>query len=105
MLIIDNLTDLIEPDLFIGKEIGNSSLKGKIISFANYNIQMEIIKLNDKYYERYLDVGKVYPMFRHTYWNGNLLLWEVKPESMKRQVSQVLLQWEKDIGWSWDLDQ
>jgi hypothetical protein len=101
MLLID---DLNEPNLFIGKEIGTSSLKGKIISFDDNNIKMKIITLHDELYERYFDLNEVYPLFKHTYWTGNLLLWEVNPESMKRQYSQILLQWEKDIGWTWDLD-
>lgn len=92
------------PNLFVGKLIGDKHLKGKVVSFDEDNIMMEIVLLNNEYYERYLDLGKTYPLFRHTHWNGDLLLWEVKPEAMKRDVSQILLQWEKDIGWTWDLD-
>lgn len=103
-----NMNDKKAPNLFVGKEIGDSTLKGRVISFDDNNIEMEIIKLNDPHgrYERYMDVGKRYPLFRHEYWTfeRGLMLWEVKPESMKRDVSQILLQWEKDIGWNWDLD-
>lgn len=96
------------PNLFVGKEIGDHVLKGRVISFDDDGIEMEIIELNDPHgrYGRYMDVGKKYPMFRHKYWTfeRGLMLWEVDPKSMKRDVSQILLQWEKDIGWTWDLD-
>lgn len=93
------------PNIFIGKEIGTLHLKGKVISFDNDTMQMQIIELSDKYYERYLDLGKTYPMFRHQQWSleEGLILWEVDPLSMKRDVSQLLLQWEEYIGWCWDL--
>lgn len=96
--------DLDKPNLFVGKKIGNKFLEGKVISFDENNIQMEILMVNDKYFERYLDAGKTYPLFRHQDWNGDLLLWEVDPASMKRDVSQILLQWESEVGWTWDLD-
>ena len=92
------------PNLTIGKLIGNSRIEGKIISFDDDNIQIEITSVEDKYYQRYVDKGKTYPLFQHKYWTGDLLLWEVKPSAMKRDVSQLLLQWQKDIGWTWDLD-
>jgi len=96
------------PNLFLGKEIGDSTLKGKVISFDENNIEMEIIELNDKHgrFERYFDIGKRYPIFRHQHWTfeRGLMLWEVEPSSMKRDVSQILLQWEEGIGWTWDLD-
>ncbi len=92
------------PNLFIGKLIGNSRLEGKIISFDTKNIIIEIIKLNDKIFEKYLDLNKTYSLFRHEWWTDNLIVWEIEPESMKRCVSQFILQWEKDIGWAWDLD-
>lgn len=100
---MDNL-DKNEPNLFVGKLIGNSHLEGKVISFDDNSITVEITKLNDKYYERYVDLGKSYPLVRLKHWQGNLLMWEVDPQSMKRSVSQLLLQWEKNIGWTWDLD-
>ena len=94
------------PNLFVGKLIGDNRLEGKVISFDENNIQMEITKIDDKYFERYMDVGKTYPMFRHEHWTfeRGLMLWEVDPASMKRDVSQILLQWEEKIGWTWDLD-
>jgi hypothetical protein len=96
--------DLDKPNLFVGKEIGNKMIMGKVVSFDENNIEMKIIKLDDEYFERYVNLGNTYPLFRHQYWNGDLFLWEVEPDSMKRQVSQILLQWKKEIGWSWDMD-
>ena len=96
--------DLDKPNLFVGKEIGNLVIKGKVISFNDNNIEMKIIELNDEYFGRYMSLGETYPLFRHQHWEGDLLLWEVDPAAMKRNVSQVLLQWEEEIGWTWDLD-
>jgi hypothetical protein len=96
--------DLYKPNLYIGKLIGDKHLQGKVISFDNENISIEITLLDDEYYERYLDLGKIYPLFQHKHWEGSLLLWEIEPKTMKRHSSQLLLQWEKDSGWSWDLD-
>ena len=98
------MDDLDNPNLYIGKEIGGLNIKGKVLSFDDSNIQMQIIMLDDELYERYFDLNHIYPLFKHEYWTGNLLLWEVEPSSMKRDFSQILLQWEKDIGWTWDLD-
>jgi hypothetical protein len=94
------------PNLFVGKLIGNSRLEGRVVSFDDNNIQMEITKINDKYFERYMDIGVIYPMFRHQHWTfeRGLMLWEIVSSSMKRNVSQILLQWEDKIGWTWDLD-
>jgi hypothetical protein len=33
-----------------------------------------------------------------------MMLWEISPEQMNKSSSQVLLFWEKDLGWSFDLD-
>lgn len=98
------IKDADKPNLFVGKLIGNSKLEAKVLSFDDNNIEIQVTQLNDKYFERYLDVGGKYPLFRHQGWNGSLLLWEVDPDHMKRDVSQILLQWEENIGWTWDLD-
>lgn len=93
-----------KPNLFIGKMIKSAMLEAKVLSFDEYNIEVEVISNPDKYMQRYLDVGKTYKLFRHQHWNGDLLMYEIPSEQMKRDVSQVLLQWEKGIGWTWDLD-
>jgi len=40
----------------------------------------------------YLDVNKTYELFRHMY-NGYSQIWEIPPEQMKRNCSQILLFW------------
>lgn len=67
-------------------------------------ILIQVVALKNEYFERYLDLNKIYPLFKHDYWKGNLQLWEIEPRSMKRAVSQLLLQWENEVGWNWDLD-
>lgn len=98
------MNDLEQPNLFVGKKIGDSALEAEVLTYYDDGMAVKITQLKDKYFERYLDLGGVYALIQHKHWQGNLLLWEVKPEMMKRQVSQILLQWEKDIGWTWDLD-
>lgn len=98
------MKDLDAPNLFVGKLIGNSYLQGKVLSFDDNGIQIEVTALNNKYFERYLDLGGIYSLFQHKHWKSDLLLWEIDPKTMKRAVSQLLLQWEKEIGWTWDLD-
>lgn len=91
------------PGLYVGKKIGDKRLRGEVISFNGYNMVMEIVSLDDKYYDEYLDSGGIYPLFRHQHMHKDLLIWEVQPTSMKRRVSPLLLMWEKGIGWRWSL--
>jgi len=92
------------PNLFVGKIIKSALLEAKVLSFDQNNIEIEVISNPDEMMQRYVDVGRKYKLFRHEHWNGNLLLWEIPGNQMKRSYSQVLLQWEKNIGWIWDLD-
>jgi len=98
--------DLKEPNLYVGKIIKSIMLSAEVVSFDDNNIIVRVLENDDKYMKRYVDVGKEYPLVRDTYWRlgGNILVWEIKPKSLKRNVSQVLLQWETEIGWTWDLD-
>ncbi len=98
MSILDKL------NLFPGKIIKSSLLEAKVLSFDENSIEIEVISNPTSFMQRYIDVGKKYKLFRHEHWNGDLLLWEIPGKQMKRDFSQVLLQWEKDIGWTWDLD-
>lgn len=92
-------------ELFPGQIIeSNWKLKVKIVAYDKTSIEIEVLEVGDPIMQRYLDVGKKYPLNKLPQWDGDLQVWEVDPKSMKRQVSQVLLQWEKDIGWSWDID-
>lgn len=96
--------DLECPNLFISKIFDSSLVKAEVIAFDDDIITVKILDIPDEIMQRYLDVGSSYELFQHKYWKGNLLIWEVKPEQMKRQSSQIILQWEKDFGWRWDID-
>lgn len=103
----DDDEDLEAPNLFVGKKIGDADadLLGEVIAFDEDGIQMKILLITDRHFNKYMDVGNVYSMFRHKHWTfeEGLMLWEVEPSSMKRSNSQIILQWENDLGWTWDL--
>lgn len=101
--------DLDEPNLYIGKKIGRADcLQAQVLAFDNNSITVQVISLFDTYFQRYLDTGRGYILHRHeSDFLGQppkMIIWEIAPEQMKRDVSQVLLFWEEDIGWTWDLD-
>ena len=98
------MNDKESPNLFIGKIIESRLLKAEVKSFDDNSIEVTVLEIPDSVMLRYLDFGKSYKMTRHTSWKGDLLLWEIPREQMKRSVSQILLQWEKNIGWAWDID-
>lgn len=94
-------------NLFVGKIMEDSSIKCEVIAVHKTNIHVKILEI---YWERlgtYLDIGKTYPVFKH---DGGIIsddkmqIWEIASKHMKRSTSQVLLCWEKDFGWTWDLD-
>lgn len=93
------------PNLFIGKILQDGILKCEVVDVHNTNIHVKILEI---YWERmstYLDVGKIYPVFKHSGWNDQKIqVWEIAPKHMKRDTSQVILQWEEQLGWVWDLD-
>lgn len=97
--------DKLSPNLYIGKILEDSILKCEVVDTHRNNIHVKIL---DIYWERmgsYLDVGKIYPVFKHSGWDGRgLEVWEIAPKHMKRDASQIILQWEEDIGWCWDID-
>lgn len=91
-------------NLFVGKILQDGAIKCEVIDVHNTNIHVKILEI---YWDRmgtYLDVGKTYPVFKHSGWNGDFQVWEISGKHMKRDFSQVLLCWEKDCGWSWDID-
>lgn len=93
------------PDLFIGKFIRDRSITCEVVSCTEDDFRIMILKIEWDRLGTYLNVGQTYPL-RKVYQshNGEMTVWEVTPENMKRSTSQVLLTWEKGIGWSWDLD-
>jgi hypothetical protein len=56
-------------------------------------------------FQRYLDVGAEYPIVLHPAFSKDAFqVWEIPSEAMKRQVSQILLQWEDGVGFTIDMD-
>ena len=98
------MSDKENKNLYIGKIIQSGLLKAQVKSFDDNNIEVTVLEIPDNIMQRYLDVDKSYKLIRHSHWEGDLLLWEIPKEQMKRSVSQVLLQWEKNIGWTWGID-
>jgi len=93
------------PNLFVGKFISDNSITCEVVACAEDDFRIMILKIQWNRLGTYMDVGQTYPL-RRTYQsqNGEMTVWEVRPENMKRDTSQVLLAWEKGIGWTWDLD-
>lgn len=97
--------DKLTPNLFIGKIIDDNSIKCEVVDIHNTNIHIKILEIKWDRMGTYLDVGEVYPVFKHSGWNDKTIqVWEIAPKHMKRSSSQVIFQWEEGIGWTWDLD-
>jgi hypothetical protein len=98
------------PNLYAGKIISDRNLEYEVISIEPdmNNMTVKVMRIDWDVLGRYLDVGNTYPVFKHKseYFTEEkgMVIWEVEPTSMKRDVSQILLAWEKDIGWSWEVD-
>jgi|SRR5579885_2291182 len=92
------------PNLYLGKIMEDSIIKCEVVSIHDNNIHVKILAIKWERMGTYLDVGKIYPVFKHSGWGDKLQVWEIAPKHMKRSTSQVLLQWEEGIGWAWDLD-
>lgn len=94
-------------NLYIGKVLDDGSIKCEVVDVHDTNIHVKILQI---YWDRmgtYLDAGRIYPVYKH---RGGIIpddkmqIWEISSKHMKRSTSQVLLCWEKGIGWTWDLD-
>lgn|SRR5574337_144126 len=98
--------DLVSTNLYIGKTIDDGTIKCEVVDVHKTNIHVKVLEINWERLGTYLDVGKTYPVFKHSNMlsDDKMQVWEISPKHMKRDTSQVLLYWEKDIGWSWDLD-
>lgn len=95
------------PNLFVGKIMDDDNIKCEVVDVHNTNIHVKILEIKWVRLGTYLDVGKVYPVFMHSnkeFFGDDMQIWEIAPKHMKRDTSQVLLVWEKDLGWTWDLD-
>ena len=94
------------PDIFVGKIIDDGSVKCEVVAHHNKNnMHIKILEINRDRMGTYLDTGKIYPIYKHSGWNDKeIQVWEIASKHMKRDSSQVILQWEDEIGWTWDLD-
>jgi|SRR5271166_675848 len=93
-------------NLYIGKTMDDGNIKCQVVGIHDTNIHVKILEIHWERLGTYLDVGKTYPVFKHSsqYLGDSMQVWEISSKRMKRDTSQVLLYWEKGIGWSWDLD-
>ena len=93
------------PNLYVGKIIDDGSIKCEVVDVHQTNIHIKILEIKWDRMGTYLDVGKVYPVFKHSGWNDKTIqVWEIASKHMKRSTSQVIFQWEEGLGWTWDLD-
>lgn len=101
----DKQLDKETPNLFVSRFIKDSNITCEVISCDEGDFRVMILKIQWDRLGTYLNVGQTYPL-RLVYEskNGEMKIWEVDPDTMKRTTSQVLLTWERDVGWSWDID-
>lgn len=101
-----NADDLKDTNLFVGKIINDRNVICEVIEVHKTNIKVKILQINWEHLSSYLDVNKVYPVYKHKsiISDDTMQIWEIAPKHMKRDSSQVLLYWERNIGWSWDID-
>ena len=92
------------PNLFIGKIIDDGAIKCEVVDLHHTNMHVKILEIKWDRITTYLDLDKVYPVFKHSGWGENMQVWEISGKRMKRSTSQLILQWEKGVGWMWDLD-
>lgn len=92
-------------NIFVGKIIDDGSVKCEVVAHHNKNnMHVKILEIKWPRIGTYLDIGKIYPVFKHSGWGKDLEVWEISGKRMKRSTSQLILQWEKGRGWTWDLD-
>jgi hypothetical protein len=91
------------PNWYVGKIIDDGNVKCEVISCEENDFRIKILEINWERLGTYMDLGTVYPL-RLCYTGRGMQTWEVDPEQMKRDTSQVILQWEEQLGWTWDLD-
>ena len=88
-----------------GQIISDRNLSIEILSCEDLkNIKVKVININWDRIETYVDLGKVYRMFKHD-GNDDFTVWEFDPDEMKRNTSQLLMYWERKVGFTgFDLD-
>lgn len=97
--------DKLSPNLYVGKLIIDSSMLVEVVDVHKTNIKVRILDIHWPRLGTYLNVGEIYPVYKHRGWpDDKLQVWEIAPKHMKRDTSQVIFQWEEGLGWCWDLD-
>lgn len=91
------------PNLYIGKVIDDGNVKCEVVSCEEDDFRIKILEINWERLGTYMDLGSTYSLLLCSDF-GDFKVWEVDPDKMKRSASQVLLAWEKNCGWTWDLD-
>lgn len=91
------------PNLYIGKIIDDGKVKCEVVSCEKDDFRIKILEINWDRLGTYMDLGTTYPLLSCSIFEG-MRVWEVDPGQMKRNTSQILLAWEEELGWTWDLD-
>lgn len=93
------------PNLFVGKVLDDRNIKCEVVSCTEEYFRIKILEIRWVRLGTYMDLGCIYPLkLCYDSGDGEMMVWEIDPDTMKRSTSQVLLAWEKDLGWTWDLD-
>lgn len=83
--------------------IDDGNVRCKIVSYGENDFRIRILAINWDRLNTYMDLGETYSLLLCSDFD-DYKVWEVDPDQMKRDTSQVLLAWEKNVGWTWDLD-
>lgn len=83
--------DLKPSELRVGQIVEGGGERWEILTVEMRRATFKVLAVNGEIWKRYLDKSKVYTLKRFEYPPGAHEAWEVVPEEMKRQYSQVLL--------------
>ena len=103
------IRDINVPNLYVSKKIGDSTLQGEVIKYDDTVLTLKIIQLDDLYFDNYLEINKTYNLNRYTDkdwadYSADRMLWEIDDLSISKKGVKILLYWEKNIGWTWELE-
>lgn len=95
------------PNWYVGKIIDDGNVKCEVVACEGEDFRIKILQINWERLGTYMDLGQTYPLllcYENKRPGSGMQTWEVDPDYMKRETSQVILQWEEQLGWTWDLD-
>ena len=100
---------LISTNLYVGKIIRDRNVDCEVTeihgTLTKTYIKVKILNIRLERLSSYLDIGKIYPVYKHSsFLSDKMQVWEIATKHLKQNSSQVLLYWELCRGWSWDLD-